>query len=65
MRMRKLVIAAGAAVVAAAGLTLPLAGTASAATTLKDDFNGDGTATWPSAPRARTPSRSRSAPRAA
>ncbi|MFB6673721.1 FG-GAP repeat protein [Streptomyces sp. NPDC056390] len=40
--MRKLVIAAGAAVVAAAGLTLPLAGTASAATTLKDDFNGDG-----------------------
>ncbi|WP_432182836.1 FG-GAP repeat protein [Streptomyces sp. NBC_00063] len=42
MRIRKLVIAAGAAVVAAAGLTLPLAGTASAATTLKDDFNGDG-----------------------
>ncbi|MFD3561765.1 FG-GAP repeat protein [Streptomyces sp. NPDC058686] len=40
--MRKLVIAAGAAVVAAAGLTLPLAGSASAATTLKDDFNGDG-----------------------
>ncbi|MFD0551450.1 FG-GAP repeat protein [Streptomyces rectiviolaceus] len=42
MRVRNLAIAASVAALAAAGLTLPLAGTASAASTLKDDYNGDG-----------------------
>lgn len=42
MRVRNLAIAASVAALAAAGLTLPLAGTASAASTLQDDYNGDG-----------------------
>ncbi|MFJ9176758.1 FG-GAP repeat protein [Streptomyces sp. NPDC102360] len=42
MRLKKLAMAAGVAALTAGGLTLPLAGTASAATALKDDFNGDG-----------------------
>ncbi|MHB9752897.1 FG-GAP and VCBS repeat-containing protein [Streptomyces sp. BYX5S] len=42
MRLTKLAMAAGVAALTAGGLALPLAGTASAATTLKDDFNGDG-----------------------
>ncbi|GGV55483.1 hypothetical protein GCM10010277_55970 [Streptomyces longisporoflavus] len=42
MRVRNLAITASVAALAAAGLTLPLAGTASAASTLKDDYNGDG-----------------------
>ncbi|WP_306318378.1 MULTISPECIES: FG-GAP and VCBS repeat-containing protein [unclassified Streptomyces] len=42
MRLKKLAIAAGVVALTAGGLTLPLAGTASAASTLKDDFNGDG-----------------------
>ncbi|MFI6878516.1 FG-GAP-like repeat-containing protein [Streptomyces sp. NPDC050400] len=42
MRLKKLAIAAGVAALTAGGLTLPLAGTASAATALKDDYNGDG-----------------------
>ncbi|WP_371528112.1 FG-GAP repeat protein [Streptomyces sp. NBC_01283] len=42
MRLRNLAIAASVAALAGAGLTLPLAGTASAASTLKDDYNGDG-----------------------
>ncbi|MGV2918565.1 FG-GAP repeat protein [Streptomyces alfalfae] len=42
MRVRNLAVTASVAVLAAAGLTLPLAGVASAATALKDDFNGDG-----------------------
>ncbi|WP_338698612.1 FG-GAP repeat protein [Streptomyces sp. Q6] len=42
MRIRKLAVAIGVAALAAGGLTLPLAGTASAASTLKDDYNGDG-----------------------
>ncbi|MEV0317333.1 FG-GAP repeat protein [Streptomyces sp. NPDC050658] len=42
MRVRNLAIAASVAALAAAGLTLPLAGTATAASTLKDDYNGDG-----------------------
>ncbi|MFG2651716.1 FG-GAP repeat protein [Streptomyces sp. NPDC048436] len=42
MRVRNLAIAASVAALAGAGLTLPLAGTASAASTLKDDYNGDG-----------------------
>ncbi|MFE0134758.1 FG-GAP repeat protein [Streptomyces sp. NPDC059037] len=42
MRVRNLAIAAGVAALAAAGLSLPLAGTAIAASTLKDDYNGDG-----------------------
>ncbi|MFJ9128239.1 FG-GAP repeat protein [Streptomyces sp. NPDC102340] len=42
MRLKKLAMVAGVAALTAGGLTLPLAGTASAASTLKDDFNGDG-----------------------
>lgn len=42
MRVRNLAIAASVAALAAAGLTLPVAGTANAASTLKDDYNGDG-----------------------
>ncbi|WP_447038380.1 FG-GAP repeat protein [Streptomyces sp. DSM 118878] len=42
MRVRNLAVTASVAALAAAGLTLPLAGTASAASALKDDFNGDG-----------------------
>ncbi|MFJ2771377.1 FG-GAP repeat protein [Streptomyces sp. NPDC087300] len=42
MRVRDLAVTATVAALAAAGLTLPLAGSASAASTLKDDFNGDG-----------------------
>ncbi|MHC5262450.1 FG-GAP-like repeat-containing protein [Streptomyces sp. UC4497] len=42
MRLKKIAMVAGVAALAAGGLTLPLAGTASAASTLKDDFNGDG-----------------------
>ncbi|MFE0174690.1 FG-GAP repeat protein [Streptomyces sp. NPDC059002] len=42
MRVRNLALTATVAALAAAGLTLPLAGPASAASTLKDDFNGDG-----------------------
>ncbi|MCF3122589.1 FG-GAP repeat protein [Streptomyces arenae] len=42
MRVRNLAVTATVAALAAAGLTLPLAGPASAASTLKDDFNGDG-----------------------
>ncbi|WP_028799247.1 FG-GAP and VCBS repeat-containing protein [Streptomyces sp. 142MFCol3.1] len=42
MRAKKLAVAAAVAGLAAAGLTLPLAGSASAASALKDDFNGDG-----------------------
>ncbi|MYW68778.1 hypothetical protein GTY65_32575 [Streptomyces sp. SID8379] len=43
MRLKKLAVAAGVAALATGGLTLPYAGTASAATsTLKDDYNGDG-----------------------
>ncbi|MEV5983170.1 FG-GAP-like repeat-containing protein [Streptomyces sp. NPDC052114] len=42
MRVRNLAVTATVAALAAAGLTLPLAGSASAASTLKDDFNGDG-----------------------
>ncbi|MGW6274141.1 FG-GAP and VCBS repeat-containing protein [Streptomyces sp. NPDC055060] len=42
MRLRNLAVAASVAALAGAGLTLPLAGTASAASTLKDDYNGDG-----------------------
>ncbi|MFF1447870.1 FG-GAP and VCBS repeat-containing protein [Streptomyces sp. NPDC058274] len=39
---KKLAVAAALAALVAAGLSLPLAGSASAAPTLKDDFNGDG-----------------------
>jgi hypothetical protein len=42
VRAKKLAVAASVAALAAAGLTLPLAGSAAAASTLKDDFNGDG-----------------------
>ncbi|MEU5689560.1 hypothetical protein DEJ48_18685 [Streptomyces venezuelae] len=42
MRVRNLAVTATVAALAAAGLALPMAGTASAASTLKDDFNGDG-----------------------
>ncbi|MFG2498479.1 FG-GAP repeat protein [Streptomyces sp. NPDC048441] len=42
MRVRTLAIAASVAALGVAGLTLPFAGTASAASTLKDDYNGDG-----------------------
>ncbi|MET9739174.1 FG-GAP repeat protein [Streptomyces sp. NPDC006422] len=42
MRIRRLAVAVGVAALAAGGLSLPLAGTASAASTLKDDFTGDG-----------------------
>ncbi|MGV9885000.1 FG-GAP-like repeat-containing protein [Streptomyces sp. NPDC003006] len=42
MRVRNLAATATVVALAAAGLTLPLAGSASAASTLKDDFNGDG-----------------------
>ncbi|QEU92983.1 FG-GAP and VCBS repeat-containing protein [Streptomyces kanamyceticus] len=42
MRVRNLAVTATVAALAATGLTLPLAGSASAASTLKDDFNGDG-----------------------
>ncbi|MEU6124447.1 FG-GAP repeat protein [Streptomyces sp. NPDC047123] len=42
MRARHLAVTATVAALAAAGLTLPLAGPASAATALKDDFDGDG-----------------------
>jgi len=42
VRAKKLAVAAAVAALAAAGLALPLAGTAAAASTLKDDFNGDG-----------------------
>ncbi|AZM54452.1 hypothetical protein DMA15_19350 [Streptomyces sp. WAC 01529] len=42
MRARNLAVTATVAALAAAGLTLPLAGSASAASVLKDDFNGDG-----------------------
>ncbi|MEU7578551.1 FG-GAP-like repeat-containing protein [Streptomyces sp. NPDC041068] len=42
MRVRNLAVTATVAALAAAGLTLPLAGSASAAPTPKDDFNGDG-----------------------
>ncbi|MGW6058703.1 FG-GAP repeat protein [Streptomyces sp. NPDC055189] len=42
MRVRNLAISATVAALAATGLTLPLASTASAASTLKDDYNGDG-----------------------
>lgn len=43
MRVRSLAVAVTAAALTAGGLTLPLAGTASAASAaLKDDFNGDG-----------------------
>ncbi|MFJ8953947.1 FG-GAP repeat protein [Streptomyces sp. NPDC102381] len=42
MRLKKIALVAGVAALTAGGLTLPLAGTASAASTLKDDFNGDG-----------------------
>lgn len=42
MRLKKIAMVAGVAALTAGGLTLPLAGTAAAASTLKDDFNGDG-----------------------
>ncbi|MFJ8507703.1 FG-GAP-like repeat-containing protein [Streptomyces avermitilis] len=42
MRAKKLAVAVGVAALAATGLTLPLAGSAAAVSTLKDDFNGDG-----------------------
>ncbi|MFK4065261.1 FG-GAP-like repeat-containing protein [Streptomyces sp. NPDC029674] len=42
MRVRNLAVTATVAALAATGLTLPLAGPASAASSLKDDFNGDG-----------------------
>ncbi|MFE0105758.1 FG-GAP repeat protein [Streptomyces sp. NPDC059009] len=42
MRVRTLAATATVAALAAAGPTLPLAGSASAATTLSDDYNGDG-----------------------
>ncbi|MFC7305794.1 FG-GAP repeat protein [Streptomyces monticola] len=42
MRAKSLAVAATVAALAATGLTLPLAGTAAAATALRDDFNGDG-----------------------
>ncbi|MEV7195104.1 FG-GAP-like repeat-containing protein [Streptomyces sp. NPDC093510] len=42
MRVRNLAVTATVAALAATGLTLPLAGPAGAASTLKDDFNGDG-----------------------
>ncbi|MET8687393.1 hypothetical protein ABZV77_24565 [Streptomyces sp. NPDC004732] len=42
MRVRNLAVTATVAALAAAGLTLPMAGSASAASALKDDFNGDG-----------------------
>ncbi|MEW2400908.1 FG-GAP-like repeat-containing protein [Streptomyces sp. NPDC046862] len=42
MRAKTLLVAVCTGALAAAGLTLPLAGTASAASSLKDDFNGDG-----------------------
>ncbi|MGY0020958.1 FG-GAP repeat protein [Streptomyces sp. YJ-C3] len=42
MRARTLAVTAAAAALTAAGLTLPLAGSAAAATTPRFDFNGDG-----------------------
>ncbi|MFH8465286.1 FG-GAP repeat protein [Streptomyces sp. NPDC017991] len=42
MRAKKLALAASVAALAVPGLTLPLAGPAAAASTLSDDFNGDG-----------------------
>ncbi|MGA4850177.1 FG-GAP-like repeat-containing protein [Streptomyces sp. G5(2025)] len=42
MRVKDLAVTATVAALAAAGLTLPLAGPASAASALRDDFNGDG-----------------------
>ncbi|MGW0536995.1 FG-GAP repeat protein [Streptomyces sp. NPDC003032] len=42
MRVRSPAVTATVAALAVAGLTLPLAGSASAASTLKDDFNRDG-----------------------
>ncbi|MEU7644460.1 FG-GAP-like repeat-containing protein [Streptomyces huasconensis] len=42
MRVRSLAVTVSVAALAATGLTLPLAGPASAATALADDFNGDG-----------------------
>ncbi|MFI6941383.1 FG-GAP repeat protein [Streptomyces sp. NPDC050418] len=42
MRFKHLAAAAACTALAAAGLTLPFAGTAGAATALSDDYNGDG-----------------------
>ncbi|GAA3774735.1 FG-GAP-like repeat-containing protein [Streptomyces phyllanthi] len=42
MRAKKLVLAVCAGALVAAGSALPLAGTAAAASALKDDYNGDG-----------------------